>query len=91
MSSLLTASEGDLCKLAAIVTAERADLPEQGLPLSLLSDLMDQIRCDAELFQGCDSGRQGYWSVPVAERWHGCGARCGTSVCADTRPGIGPS
>jgi len=57
----MTASEADLCKLAAIVTAKREDPPTQGLPLSLLADLMDQIRCDVVQFQGCDSGRQGYW------------------------------
>ncbi|MGH3298422.1 MAG: response regulator transcription factor [Trebonia sp.] len=57
----MTASEADLRKLAAIVTAEREDLPPRGLPPSLLNDLMDQIRCDAVLFQGVDSGQQGYW------------------------------
>jgi DNA-binding CsgD family transcriptional regulator len=63
MSSLITASEADLCRLAAMVTADRDDLPAQGLPLSLLSDLMDQIRCDYVQFQGFDSGRQGDWFV----------------------------
>jgi DNA-binding CsgD family transcriptional regulator len=61
MSSLTTASEADLCKLAAIVTAQRNDLPAQGLPLSLLGDLMSQIRCDAVSFLGRDSGRQDNW------------------------------
>jgi DNA-binding CsgD family transcriptional regulator len=59
----MTASDADLCQLATIVTAEREDLPAQGLPPSLLSDLMDQIRCDAVTFQGMDSTRQGYWFV----------------------------
>ncbi len=63
MTSQITASEGDLCKLAAIVTAERADLPAQGLPLSLLSDLMDHIRCEGVTFQGMDSGRQDNWFI----------------------------
>ena len=63
MSTLMTASEADLCRLAAIVTADRADLPAQGLPLSLLSDLMDQIRCDFVQFEGFDSRRQGYWFI----------------------------
>ena len=57
----MTASEADLCRLAAIVTAEREDPPAQGLPPSLLSDLMGQIRCDAVSFYGHDSGRQDYW------------------------------
>ena len=61
MSSLLTASEADICVLAAIVTAEREDLPAHGLPPSLLSDLMGQIRCDAVAFLGFDSGRQIFW------------------------------
>ena len=54
----MTASEPDLRALAAIVTAQREDLPAQGLPPSLLSDLMGQVRCDAVQFQGFDSGRQ---------------------------------
>jgi DNA-binding CsgD family transcriptional regulator len=61
MTSLVAASEADLCRLAEIVTAVREDLPAQGLPVSLLSDLMDQIRCDCVLFEGFDSGRRGYW------------------------------
>ena len=61
MSSLTTASEVDLCRLAAIVTAKREDLPPQGLPLSLLSDLMDHIRCDEVVFTGFDSARQDFW------------------------------
>jgi hypothetical protein len=62
-SSPLTASEADLCRLAAIVTEEREDLSAQGLPLSLLSDLTDQIPCDYVQFQGLDSRRQGDWFV----------------------------
>jgi DNA-binding CsgD family transcriptional regulator len=61
MSSLLTASEADICRLAAIVTAEREDLPAHGLPPSLLSDLMGQVRCDAVAFLGFDSRRQDFW------------------------------
>jgi DNA-binding CsgD family transcriptional regulator len=61
MSKPLTASEADLCRLAAIITAERADLPAHGLPPSLLSDLREQIPCDLVQFQGFDSGRQNCW------------------------------
>ena len=61
MSSPLTASEADICRLAAIVTAEREDLPAHGLPPSLLADLVGQIRCDAVTFQGFDSARQDFW------------------------------
>jgi DNA-binding CsgD family transcriptional regulator len=62
-SNLITASDADLCRLAAMVTAERDDLPPQGLPLSLLIDLMGQIRCDFVQFQGRDSRRQNDWFV----------------------------
>jgi DNA-binding CsgD family transcriptional regulator len=57
----MTVSETELCRLAAIVTAERDDLPAQGLPPSLLSDLMEQIRCDAITFQGMDSRQEENW------------------------------
>jgi DNA-binding CsgD family transcriptional regulator len=67
MSTPVMASEQDLRTLAGIVTDLRADLPEDGLPESLLRDLMDQIRCDVVSFQGFDSGRQECWfnqSIP---------------------------
>jgi len=57
----MTVSETQLCKLAALVTAERDDLPAQGLPPSLLSDLMEQIRCDDITFQGMDSRQEENW------------------------------
>jgi DNA-binding CsgD family transcriptional regulator len=63
MGSTLTASEADLCRLAAIVTAERADLPAYGLPPSLLGDLRGQIPCDLVQLQGFDSGHQDSWFV----------------------------
>jgi DNA-binding CsgD family transcriptional regulator len=61
MRTLVTASEPDLRTLARIVSDHRADLPAQGLPLSLLSDLMGQIRCDVISFVGFDSDRREYW------------------------------
>ena len=48
--------EHDLRSLAAIVSQERDDLPEKGVPLSLLSDLKDQIPCDYVLFEGTTRG-----------------------------------
>jgi len=57
----VTASEGDLRALAGIVSEDRPDLPEAGLPPSLLADLKDQIRCDVIAFEGFDSGRQKTW------------------------------
>jgi DNA-binding CsgD family transcriptional regulator len=62
MSTPLRASDRDLRALAAIVSEDRADLPDgAGLPESLLADLMGQIRCDALSFDGWDSGRQTCW------------------------------
>jgi DNA-binding CsgD family transcriptional regulator len=62
MVAALTASERDLRALAAIVSQDRPDLPDgEGLPPSLLADLMGHIRCDGLLFQGFDSGRQVNW------------------------------
>jgi DNA-binding CsgD family transcriptional regulator len=57
----LLASERDLRALAAIVSQDRPDLPDgEGLPPSLLADLMSQIRCDGISVERCDSGRQAY-------------------------------
>ena len=39
MTAPVTASERSLRALAGMVSEHRADLPEQGLPTSLLSDL----------------------------------------------------
>jgi DNA-binding CsgD family transcriptional regulator len=56
----MTVSERDLRALAAIVSKDRPDLPdgEDGLPLSLLADLMGQIRCDGISLERHDSGYQ---------------------------------
>jgi len=48
--------------LAAIVSEDRPDLPDgPGLPPSLLTDLMGQIRCDMLSLDGWDAGRQMCW------------------------------
>ena len=68
MSTSVTASDRDLRTLADIVSQDRPDLPAgEGLPPSLLADLMDQIRCDVISFEGFDSRRQETWllqSIP---------------------------
>jgi DNA-binding CsgD family transcriptional regulator len=67
MSTPVRASDRDLRALAGIITEDRPDLPEAGLPESLLADLMGQIRCDVIAFEGFDSGRQETWflqSIP---------------------------
>ena len=66
MSTPVMASEQDLRTLAGIVTDHRADLPEDGLPETLLSDLMDQIRCDVISFERYDSGRQASWGCSAS-------------------------
>jgi DNA-binding CsgD family transcriptional regulator len=63
MTGLTAPSERDLCTLAGLVSDYRADLPAQGLPASLLSELMTCIRCDAILFEGVDSDQQQTWSA----------------------------
>ena len=61
MTAPVTASERDLRTLAGIISDHRADLPAEGLPLSLLADLKDQIRCDKVQVAGLDSSRQADW------------------------------
>lgn len=64
MSTPMRASDRDLRALAAIVSQDRPDLPDkEGLPPSLLADLMDQIRCDDIGFHRYDSGRQASWRL----------------------------
>jgi DNA-binding CsgD family transcriptional regulator len=62
MSTPIRASDRDLRALAGIVSEDRTDLPDgEGLPPSLLADLMSQIRCDALSLDSWDSGRQTVW------------------------------
>ena len=62
MSTPVRASDRDLRALAGIVSEDRADLPDgEGLPPSLLADLMGQIRCDILSLDGWDTGRQMCW------------------------------
>jgi DNA-binding CsgD family transcriptional regulator len=62
VSTPIRASDRDLRALARIVSENRTDLPaDQGLPESLLADLMSQIRCDQVAFLGIDSARHAHW------------------------------
>ena len=62
MGTPVRASDRDLRALAAIVSEDRADLPDgEGLPPSLLADLMGQIRCDSLSLDSWDSGRRTVW------------------------------
>jgi DNA-binding CsgD family transcriptional regulator len=61
MSTPVRASGQDLRALAAIVSQDRPDLPDgQGLPPSLLADLIAQIRCDEISLERYDSERQAF-------------------------------
>jgi len=57
----VTVSETDLRTLLGLVSDDRGDLPAQGLPPSLLSDLWGLIRSDVVSFAGQDSRRQATW------------------------------
>ena len=61
MVTRLTPSDRDLMSLAQLVSQERPDLPEAGLPFSFLTEVVDQIPCDYLMFRGYDSVRQEYW------------------------------
>ena len=71
MTSSMAASERDLHALAGIVSEDRPDMPaKEGLPPSLLADLMARIRCDVIAFAGIDSGRQKTWFLQsIPDRW----------------------
>ena len=59
MTTPIRASDRDLRALADIISEDRADLPDgEGLPPSLLTDLMAQIPCDSLSLDSWDSGRQ---------------------------------
>jgi DNA-binding CsgD family transcriptional regulator len=61
MSTPVRASDRDLRALAGIVSQNRSDLPAEGLPPSLLADVMGQIRCDGLSLDGWDPRRQTCW------------------------------
>ena len=81
MTARMTVSERDLRTLAAMVTERRTDVPAEGLPTSLLSDLMSQIPCDLASFEGFDSEHATYWFIqdmPAREDAHSSNASCAT-------------
>jgi DNA-binding CsgD family transcriptional regulator len=53
----VSVSERDLRALLEIVRGDRGELPEDGLPPSLLSDLMAQVGCDLLTFSAQDTCR----------------------------------
>jgi len=70
MVAPVTVREKDLHTLLGIVNGHREDLPPDGLPWSLLHDLMGLIRCDVVSFTGVDTTRQAIWfdqEIPTDE------------------------
>jgi DNA-binding CsgD family transcriptional regulator len=61
MTGRMTVSQRDLRALAGMVSEHRADIPAQGLPVSLVSDLKGQIHCDVVTFAGFDSEHEREW------------------------------
>lgn len=61
MAAPVTVSERDLLALLGIVQDHRSADPGDGLPLSLLGCLADQIPSDEVSFFGLDSGQQMIW------------------------------
>ena len=61
MAAPVRVSERDLHTLLGIVSNDRDDLPEHGLPPSLLCDLRGLIPSDFVTCLGLDSGRQEQW------------------------------
>jgi DNA-binding CsgD family transcriptional regulator len=76
MTAPVLPRERDLRRLAGIVSERRDDIPPEGVPLSLLSDLAGQIRCDSISFEVLDSSRQAGWccnEIPAPEEATGGG------------------
>ena len=73
MTGPAAASGRDLRALAQIVTVDRGEPPAQGVPTSLLSDLLGLVRCDQLVFADTDSSRQVNWFSQVAPAGAGDG------------------
>jgi DNA-binding CsgD family transcriptional regulator len=76
MTAPLVPRERDLRRLAGIVSEHRDDIPNRGVPASLLADIAGQIRCDLISFEGFDSGGEVTWFVQ-AVRGNGGGPNPG--------------
>jgi hypothetical protein len=88
MVSRVSASEQDLQALAGVVSEVRSDLPCQGLPLSLLSDLKDQIPCDFLLCHGYDTPLQHYWFAQQIPEENGSSTGTARPAATQTAPEI---
>jgi len=75
MTAPVRVSERGLHTLLGIVADDRDELPAARLPDSLLSDLMNLVRCDLVAFSGLDSSQQTHWfgqDVPAKDISDGC-------------------
>src|ERR1700761_2800897 len=61
MKGAVTASGRDLRTLAGIVSDDRGEPPAEGVPPSLLGDLLGLVGGDLVVFGGTDSSRQADW------------------------------
>ena len=93
MKGPVTASGRDLRTLAGIVSDDRGEPPAEGVPPSLLGDLLGLVGGDLVVFSGTDSSRQVDWfgqTVPaeahdpsdaeIDAAMSGNVCRCGTYV-----------
>ena len=82
MAAPVKVSERDLRTLLRIVSCDRGDLPEHGLPPSLLCDLRGLIPSDFVTCLGLDSGRQ--------EQWFGQGIAAGDGDAVGEAAAVDP-
>ena len=73
MVAPVTVSEKDVRTLLGIVSDDRSDLPDAGLPPSLLSELMGQVRCDVVSFFDAGPGLQASSFSQDVPLWDYCG------------------
>ena len=89
MAAPVTALDRDVRALAGMVSDYRADVPAQGLPTSLRSELEDQIGCDSVL-SGSGTGSRSRSPLTTTPGMRDSCARTrsitGTASHAATRP-----
>src|SRR5438034_7438110 len=51
----------ELVTLAELVSRDRPDIPAQGVPVSLLADVMRQVGCHRLIVAGYDPGHEETW------------------------------
>jgi DNA-binding CsgD family transcriptional regulator len=61
MAPAVAAGHDELVKLAELVSRDRSDLPAQGVPVSLLADVMRQVGCHRLIVVGYDQSRNTTW------------------------------